>query len=89
MEIRAARYERAGWRFESFRLRQFFFRGDECKASRDQFFKLTLAGSSPAFPAKTFRGRLIGRTLGSEPGNKGSTPFPEAKLITNRAFHRG
>ena len=66
-----------------------FSSGDECKASSDQFFKLNLAGSSPAFPAKTFRGRLIGRTLGSEPGNKGSNPFPEAKITINWAFHRG
>ena len=54
--------------------------GDECKASSNQFFKLILAGSSPAFPAKAFRGRLIGRTAGSEPVNRGSNPFPEAKL---------
>lgn len=54
--------------------------GDECKASSGQYFKLDLAGSSPAFPANTFRGRLIGRTAGSEPVNRGSNPFPEAIL---------
>ena len=39
------------------------------------------------------RGRLTGRTLGFEPGNKGSTPFPGEIHISNlkshiRAFHR-
>lgn len=29
----------------------------------------------------SFRGRLTGRTSGSEPGNMGSTPIPEAKIL--------
>ena len=33
-----------------------------------------------------FRGRLIGRTLGFEPGNIGSTPFPEANSIWDFGF---
>ncbi len=61
--------------------------GDECKASSNQFFKLNLVGSSPAFPTN-HSGSSNGRTLGFEPGNIGSTPFPEAKLfqISNLKF---
>ena len=33
-----------------------FYYGDECKASSNQFFKLILAGSSPAFPTKFVSG---------------------------------
>lgn len=32
-----------------------------------------------------FRGRLTGRTLDFESGNKGSNPFPEAKFIEANA----
>ena len=54
--------------------------GDECKASSIQLFKLNISGSSPGIPAK-FRGRLIGRTTGSEPVDRGSNPFPEANVL--------
>jgi hypothetical protein len=42
-------------------------------------FQAVLAGSSPAIPARnSIRVRLTGRTAGSEPANRGSTPLPEA-----------
>jgi hypothetical protein len=53
--------------------------GDECKESRNQFFKLMLAGSSPAVPTN-ISGSSNGRTVGSEPANGGSTPSPEASI---------
>ena len=38
-----------------------------------------VVGSSPSvFTNLLFRGRLTGRTTGSEPVNMGSTPIPEA-----------
>jgi hypothetical protein len=64
-----------------------FLKRGECKESRGRWFKLILAGSNPAFPANFFRGRLTGRTTGSEPVNRGSNPFPEARNFF-RAFRR-
>ena len=45
-----------------------------------------VVGSSPSvFTNFIFRGRLIGRTAGSEPVNTGSNPFPEANYFPGRS----
>ena len=48
---------------------------------------LSAGGRSQSNVAILFRGRLTGRTSGSEPGNMGSTPIPEAKILNcGRAY---
>ena len=72
------------YRFESYVFRQFFTRLRSSTESERKNTNLEVAGSNPAEVAifsNSFRGRPTGRTLDFESRNKGSNPFPEAKLF--------